>query len=289
MDYEAILIKPDELYLKSGPVMSIMMKRLAFNIKIALKENDITFDHILGGRLSLLIRTPEIKETIKILQNLPGISIIMPIVSTGTDLQIIKDTALELLRGAGKKSFAVRVKRLDKSAEITSKKAEEEIGSYLKEKTKKKVNLTKPDVTIYIEINTNHAYLSAKREKGLCGLPVGVSGKVACVVKEDKGFVAPFLMLRRGCEVDLFNFYSDEKKHQKFLINTKKLNKFAHGSKIKVNCIKGPLDFNKLKDYKAVCLDSLNPLLNVENALIFEPLVGLSAAQINAYKKVIFK
>ena len=66
MEYELVLIRPDELFLKSEPVMRDMMKQLTHNVKVALRSKDITYDSIAKQRLGILIRTPEIDEVIKV-------------------------------------------------------------------------------------------------------------------------------------------------------------------------------------------------------------------------------
>lgn len=298
MDYEVVLLKPDELYLKSEYVMRRMMKQLEHNIKMALKDNDIVFDHILSQRLNILIRTPEIEEVVEICKRIPGISTISPAVITGANLDTINNTALELAIDSGlnkKNSFAIRTKRIDKDAEMSSKDIEKKVGQFVKDASSAKVDLTNPTITVYIELHKDRAYISTSREKGLGGLPVGVSGKIICVISEDKDIVAAWLLLRRGCEVVPLHFRTDEKNHQQFLNKCKVLDKFIYGTKVRPFSIKGKFNIRELEKFagereiKATCLGSMKPSLIKSELIIFEPLVGLSTKQLNNYKKIIFK
>lgn len=282
MDYELILIRPDELYLKSEPVMRSMMKQLAHNIKVSLKENDVVFDYIQGNRLQLMIKSPDIEEVVDICKNIPGISIVMPAVEVGLKMDTIKQVAYELAKEQ-LGSFAVRAKRSDKGFEKTSKDIEKEVGAYIISKSKAKVNLTKPKVTIFIELLKDKALISASKERGLGGLPVGVSGKVLCLVNEKDDLLSPFLLLRRGCEVVLA--YENQKVSNSF----KYLRKFAYGTMLKSHSTKDIFNLAKELKINAVALPSRKPSLLTNEILIFEPLVGLSTKQLNSYKKIIFK
>jgi thiamine biosynthesis protein ThiI len=83
-------------------------------------------------------------------------------------------------------------------------------------KIKRKVNLSKPDVTIFVEVKSSKAYVYSERMRGLGGLPYGVSGRVVSMISGGiDSPVASWLMMKRGCSVDFINFYTDEKEVKK--------------------------------------------------------------------------
>ena len=305
MEYELVLIRPDELFLKSEPVMRKMMKQLAHNIKVALKDNDVVFDHILKQRLCILIRSPEVDEVIKLCKYLPGISTIMPAAVVGPDMAAMQKVALELARQAKlttSKSFAVRAKRSNKKFELTSKKIEEKIGAFIIAKIKAKVNLTKPDITVHIEVLDNKVLVSTEKLRSVGGLPVGVSGRVVCLMTDkDKDFIAAYLFLRRGCEIIPLHFRTDERAHQRHLNKLKALSKFAYGVKIKSTNVKGGLSISlaeKLANHagaKSLCVGAIDlkpkhlEWMKKSGLPVFTPLVGLSAKEIDNFKRIIFK
>jgi len=305
MEYDVVIIRPAELYLKSEPVMRKMMKQLAHNIKVALKNNDVVFDHITKQRLCVMIHGPEPDLVIDVCKNLPGISTLMPAVEVGTDIATLNQVSYELAKQAGltkKKSFAVRAKRNNKKFKYTSKQIEEKVGEYIKTKSKASVNLTTPDITTHIEIVANKAFLTTEKNTGLGGLPVGVSGTIACLMtSKETDFAAALLFLRRGCEVIPIHLRTNEKEHQKFLNKCSSLEKFAYGSVIRPKSALGELDIKKAEKLasehgaKALGLGVINlkqkhlDWTRQASLPVFTPLVGLDKEQIKSYQETIFK
>ena len=306
MEYELALIRPDELFLKSDPVMRKMMKQLAHNIRVALKDNDIVFDSIEKQRLGILIRSPEVNEIIKICKYLPGISVLMPAAVVGGSMKTIQEVSLDLAKQAKltkSKSFAVRAKRSDKSFKYDSRKIGEKVGEYIRINTKAKVNLTKPSITVYVEVlEANKVLISTEKLSGVGGLPVGVSGKVVCLMTEkNEDFIAAYLFLRRGCEIMLLHFRKDDKSQQRYLNKLKKLDKFAYGSKIKTTNVKGGISMSlasKLASHvgaKSLCIGPIKlkqkhlDWMTKAKLPLFTPLVGLDSKKLELFKTLIFK
>lgn len=298
-----MLIRPDELFLKSESVMRRMMKQLAHNIKVALKDNDVVFDHIIKKRLYIAVRGPEHEEVVRICKKLPGISTLMPAAVVGKSIKTINRVALELAKKVGlkkSKSFAVRAKRSSKKFKYKSKEIEEKVGAHVQKNTSAQVDLEQPDVEIFVEVIEGKVLVSAEKFRGVGGLPVGVSGKVVCLMTEDdKDLVAAWLFLRRGCEILPLHFRHDEKKHQKYLNKLDVLRKFAYGTRIKSTNVKGGVSMSlaekmaKHEDAKALVIGATSikqkhmKWLKKASLPVFTPLVGLSKSKLKEYKELV--
>ena len=107
----------------------------------------------------------------------------------------------------GKSSFAVFVKRSDKSFHQTSMELEKDIGSEISKSFAIKVNLTNPELSVFIEI-ADDVYVYFNKKQGLKGLPVDVSGNVLSLLSGGiDSPVASYLMMKRGCRVNFIHFH----------------------------------------------------------------------------------
>jgi thiamine biosynthesis protein ThiI len=108
---------------------------------------------------------------------------------------------------AGKSSFAVFVKRSDKSFHQTSMELENAIGSAISKRFPIKVNLKNPELSVFIEI-ADDVYVYFQKKQGLKGLPVDVSGNVLSLLSGGiDSPVASYLMMKRGCRVNFIHFH----------------------------------------------------------------------------------
>ena len=120
-----------------------------------------------------------------------------------------------LEKGLGKvkgKKFAVRSKRSDKDFPMGSMELDAKLGEMVLGEIDAKVNLKNPEITIYVEIMREKALVFFEKVKGQGGLPVGVGGKVLCLMSG--GIDSPLaaqMMMRRGCEVDYLHIHPFEK------------------------------------------------------------------------------
>lgn len=115
-----------------------------------------------------------------------------------------------------KETFAVRVKRANKEFPAFSPELERVLGQIIRDETRAKVNLTSPDKTLFVEINTDGCYLFWDKQSGLGGLPVGTSGKVLALVSGGiDSPVAAYLMAKRGTSVVCLHFASVSPKQVK--------------------------------------------------------------------------
>jgi tRNA uracil 4-sulfurtransferase len=125
------------------------------------------------------------------------------------DVDVIAQQILADLDASNPPSFRVSVRRADKRFPMTSPQLEREIGGRIKEARGWRVDLGKPAFTIHVEILTDEAFYSFGKDRGAGGLPVGASGRVACLLSGGiDSPVAAWRMMRRGCRVLFVHFHS---------------------------------------------------------------------------------
>jgi thiamine biosynthesis protein ThiI len=65
------------------------------------------------------------------------------------------------------------------------------------------VNLSRPDVTFYVEVRDRKAYIFSEYLSGPGGLPMGSQGKVVAVVREERDALAAWMLMKRGCRATI--------------------------------------------------------------------------------------
>ncbi len=110
---------------------------------------------------------------------------------------------------APNKTFKIDCKRADKRFPQTSQEVEIQIGAQVIENTEyKKVDLTNPDATYFIEITHSQIFIFQKKLDGPGGLPIGASGRMLTLLSGGiDSPVAAYLMAKRGCQIDFLHFY----------------------------------------------------------------------------------
>jgi tRNA uracil 4-sulfurtransferase len=125
------------------------------------------------------------------------------------DVDAIAAAILKDLGPDDPETFRVSARRADKRFPMTSPQIEREVGGRIKEARNWLVDLEQPALTIRVEALTSEAFYSFGKERGPGGLPVGASGRVACLLSGGiDSPVAAWRMLRRGCRVLFVHFHS---------------------------------------------------------------------------------
>ena len=105
------------------------------------------------------------------------------------------------------RTFAVRVRRRDKSFPFTSQEMERRIGAAIQELTALPVDLSRPDLELRVELDAHGAYVRVRELDGAGGLPVGTSGRVVALLSGGiDSPVASLLAMKRGLEVQFLHF-----------------------------------------------------------------------------------
>ena len=273
------IVRYGEIGLK-GKNRSLFEKRLVRNIKDCLKKSGIKEFKIKRVRGRILIKTD--KEC-NCLKRVFGIVSFSKAVRTGADLEKIKKAVLELIKNKKFESFRVTTKKPQKSIKLDSMESNKEIGAFIQEKTRAKVDLTDYKYNLQIELFDDSAFVFDKKTEGFGGLPRGIAGRVLCLAEKEEDLLASWLMMKRGCGV----FLAGRKK-----INTNLLDKFDYGQKLGFLKIKNIKELEKLakeNNCKALVVSqTLEEFKNLKlDILTLRPLIGYSKEEIKNKMKEI--
>ncbi len=234
---EYVICHYAEIGLK-GKNRKFFEETLIRNIKQVLPAGSFEFVKRISGRLIIKL-TPQVKEkeiTIG-LKKVFGIAYFSFAVSCGQKIEEIKKQALALLKDKKFKSFRITTQRSKKEFKLNSQEINEKVGEHIFKELKKEVNLSKPNITCFIEIVENFTFLYLKKIKGLGGLPTGVSSKAVVLLSGGiDSPVAAFEIMSRGVRVIFIHFHSIPFTSQASIEKTedlvKVLNKYQGKSKI---------------------------------------------------------
>ncbi len=142
------------------------------------------------------------------LQKIPGIRYFGVGFRVKPDMEEIKAAILAALPESFE-SFKIEASRSDKNFPLTSLEINRELGRFVVEKLGKRVDLSNPDVTVWVELCSREAYIYTKRIDGVGGLPVGSAGRVVSLISGGiDSPVAAFMAMKRGCEVVAVHFFN---------------------------------------------------------------------------------
>lgn len=205
MNYDIILVRYGELSLKSTYVRKYFESSLVRNIKKALTQENIL--HIITKeRGRIYVSTAEIHKSCSVLSRIFGIVSFSPAVQTTSDIRSMSIAGLQLIKNilTKEKSFAIRSTRVGTHT-FSSQQVAIQIGNDIVKATHAKVNLTHPDVELFIEIRDKKSFLFTEKIKGVGGLPLGTQGKIMVLIENPFSLLAAWYVMRRGCNVILAN------------------------------------------------------------------------------------
>ncbi len=185
-------------------------KKLAKNIRISLKGTGYAEVKRLRDRILILLRgDADVEEIPNRLQKVVGIAHFELVLRTQKEIEAIKESALAMTEGKSFESLKVETKRSDKSFPLISPEISSQVGGYLIQETGTYADMHNPDLRIWIDISDSHSYVYTDKQKGIGGLPVGVSGKVLVMLSGGiDSPVAAWQMIKRGAKAVYIHFYS---------------------------------------------------------------------------------
>ncbi len=191
-----------EIALK-GKNRSFFEKKLVLNIKEMVNDAEVQASR---GRVVVFSEDEFLEEKLK---KIPGIVYFSLAEKVSSSLPVIKERAVSLIEKESFEKFAVRVKRADKSFPVSSMDCAREIGNEIAIKTKKKVDLTNPDITCFVEIAGQETYIYYKKIRGVGGIPIGTGGRAVSLISGGiDSPVASFRMIKRGVRNIFIHFHA---------------------------------------------------------------------------------
>lgn len=204
----AILIRFGEIFLK-GKNKHVFEKMLIHNILSALKDYQVKLTKISGRYILTDYEDLYEQDIIDKVCNVFGVYSISPCKVLRANKQEIEDylNTIDITT----QTFKVEVNRADKLFPIKSNEFAALMGGViLKKNPSLKVNLSKPETTIYIEIREDgNTYIYSTIIKAVGGMPVGSSGAGLLLLSGGiDSPVAGYLMSKRGMPLQAIHFHS---------------------------------------------------------------------------------
>jgi len=214
-----------ELVTKSKKVRLKFQKQLQKNLRagFVFTKNPVTIEL----QWSCILVTSE-KPGNFILSKTFGLAYFAPIDATcPPDIKAILKTGEETYRKKLiQKTFAIRARRNKKIQDFNSQKINIALGSKL-HPYGKSVDLSNPDITIYIIIQPTGCWFYHKRIPSEKGLPYGTGGKALTLVSGGfDSIVATWLVAKRGVVIEMLLFDLADDAHRQEII--KLLQIFCH-------------------------------------------------------------
>ncbi len=197
-----LLVRYGELALKSPPVRREFERTLSRNI-LELFAAESTPCRIRADHGHLYVEADDGERATAILRRVFGVTSVSVVHETTSDRAAIAEAVVPLARPvltAGA-SFAVRARRTGQHPYSSQELAGELGGRLLAAlpELRLKVDLTHPDVEVFVEVRGPRAFIYFGRASGPGGLPLGVAGRLVALVDGPRGALGAWLMMKRGC------------------------------------------------------------------------------------------
>jgi thiamine biosynthesis protein ThiI len=277
-----VIIRYGEIGLKQNITRRFFENTLIKNIKHALQKKKINFE-IEIKRARIYVVSNQIEDCLKVLPKIFGIRSFSPAYKTNSDKKSLEKLALKLIENKISKdtSFALKVNRTG-NHDFTSQDVAIQLGSLIQKAKKAPVNLSKPDVRIFIEIIGKEAFFFFEKIPGVGGLPLGTQGIILSYIDSKEAILASWYLMRRGCK-PLFLIKNNS------LLNTVEIFSKNWFCKCYIEA-EDIIDFDEyLKQkncdaiatgYKTNDIEKINQLKKQIKAPVLHPLVGLNDEEI---------
>lgn len=173
-----------------------------------------------------------------------GVVSYSPAASTKTTYEDIEKTLVKYVKDLIEENlidettkFAIKCRRVG-NHDFTSQEMASYCGKVVRDVVSAPVDLSNPELTIFVEVREEDTYIFHEKIKGPGGLPLGTQGKVVALISSGiDSPVAAYLMMKRGCEVIALHFnndpFSGPKVTENFNLLVDQLNTYAKGAPIK--------------------------------------------------------
>ena len=243
MMYDQILVRFGDLTLK-GKNQKEFLRRLYSLMDLKMKGLNVNIERA-HDRIYIHLNDSDVEEVEKRLQLVSGISSYSLVTKCSNELQVIKETALALMKQivTSETTFKIETKRANKNYPLTSLEVTKHVSGYvLANHNLLKVDVHNPSVTLHLELKGDSCYLYNKEIKAMGGFPVGVAGKGLLMLSGGiDSPVAGYLAMKQGIEIECIHFESTPltsiESAQKVVDLVKKMAKYAPKNTIKLHMI----------------------------------------------------
>jgi thiamine biosynthesis protein ThiI len=203
-----IVVHYHEIALKRGN-RPAFVRRLVENIGATLRGTGVKRIRSLPGRIIVHLKPEADHDEIRTrMRRVCGVANFSLAWRCDPIIDDMIETALEAIGGTPFGSFAVRCKRSDKGFPMTSMDVDRVVGAAIVDRYKARVDLTRPELSVRIEILPRETFVAVENVAGAGGLPVGISGRVVGLLSGGiDSPVAAYRMMRRGAQVELVHFH----------------------------------------------------------------------------------
>jgi thiamine biosynthesis protein ThiI len=196
-----IIVRYGELALKKRETRRRFESTLKKNIASAFASQHIDCKiETIWGRL--FVHTTDVSKGLDILQRIFGITSVSPALTSSADLIELSKDCITYLEGRIRNtdSFALRVTRTG-THDYTSQDAARIVGESIRKHFSCSVDLSKPDVELFIEIREQRAYIYLEKYVGPGGMPLGTQGIICAFASCEDDVLAAWFLMRRGCSL----------------------------------------------------------------------------------------
>ena len=201
--FDSVLVRYGEIALKDAWTRKSWERILASNIVYNLKEAEI--DHEVSmerGRIFVGTSDPRAPQ---IVANVFGVVSASPVWTAEPDIEAVAKVASQIAAERRPRSFAIRSRR--GGGEISSTEIAVQVGSAVQERTGAKVDLTDPELEIFVEAREKKVLVFTEVVGGVGGLPLGTQSRMLVLISGGiDSPVAAWMMMRRGSPVSLLYF-----------------------------------------------------------------------------------
>ncbi|HYA33002.1 MAG TPA: tRNA uracil 4-sulfurtransferase ThiI [Candidatus Bathyarchaeia archaeon] len=199
---DAVLVRYGEIGIKSDRVRSRYERTLVNNIRNVLDFRAIKYDAVVRDFGRIFVQTRDSRAA-QVVARVFGVVSTSAVSTSAANLAAMSSAAVRIVSPllADGQSFGIRARRTG-SHDYSSKDIGEVVGGAIKNATGAPVQLSNPDVQLFIEVRANNAYLYTEVIPGVGGLPLGTQGKIVALISGGiDSPVAAWLMMKRGCTI----------------------------------------------------------------------------------------
>jgi len=205
----ALVVHYHEISLKRGN-RPLFLRQLSRNLERATRDLAPVRVRQLPGRILMDLEgnaQPDlVAERVSRVCGVASAALALRVTSS---VDAMKGAVAAVIEGRRFASFRISARRAFKTYPLTSVELNRELGAFVVERTKARVDLRAPELEIHVEVLPAETFVYAGRVAGPGGLPVGTAGTVAALLSGGiDSPVASWRMMKRGCRVFFVHFHS---------------------------------------------------------------------------------